>query len=61
MKSITFKIVMLIVLLFQSNVIYAKAKHPLDPLSRREIKDALSILSQEGLVNEKSRYEQITF
>lgn len=60
MKFIKFKIFMLIVLIFQSHVIYAKVKHPLDPLSRQEIKNALSILSQEGLVNNKSRYEQIT-
>ena len=60
MKSIIFRVVLLIVVLFQSYGVYAKAKHPLDPLSRQEIKEALSILSQEGLVNDKSRYEQIT-
>lgn len=60
MKSLKYSALFLIALLIQTPVLFAEAQHPLDPLSRQEIKDALAILAQAGLVNDKSRYEQIT-
>ncbi len=60
MNTLMLGVVPLAVLLLNAPAVVAEATHPLDPLSRQEIKDTRKILSDRGLVDRKTRFEQIT-